>query len=153
MCCLMSSDVSWHIRDKLWPMPRTSTSTLTQLPNYGCFWKQLGPFVVRALNKTFEDGEHPSYISKPPSAHPTPSPWSLGSSVRPSATKEDFLANSLLQRCTPLHPPRHFCTLYFTNGESNHDLVISFTQGMFHAFQRGATWPSLKHFGQNKTTR
>ena len=53
--CLMSSDVSWHIRDKLWPMPkhgsinlyihgnqkahwdgqpRTSTSTLTQLLNY-----------------------------------------------------------------------------------------------------------------------
>ena len=50
--CLMSSDVSWHIRDKLWPMPkhgsvilyihgnqkarydgqpRTATSTLTQL--------------------------------------------------------------------------------------------------------------------------
>ena len=21
-CCLMSSDVSWHIRDKLWPMPK-----------------------------------------------------------------------------------------------------------------------------------
>ena len=21
-CCLMSPDVSWHIRDKLWPMPR-----------------------------------------------------------------------------------------------------------------------------------
>ena len=20
--CLMSSDVSWHIRDKLWPMPK-----------------------------------------------------------------------------------------------------------------------------------
>ena len=54
-CCLMSSDVSWHIRDKLGPMPkhgsiilyvhgnqkarqdgqpRTSTSTLTQLLNY-----------------------------------------------------------------------------------------------------------------------
>ena len=54
-CCLMSSDVSWHIRDKLWPVPkhgsinlyvhgnqkarydgqpRTSTSTLTQLLNY-----------------------------------------------------------------------------------------------------------------------
>ena len=32
---------------------------------FKCFWKQLGPFVVRALNKTFEDGEHPSYISKP----------------------------------------------------------------------------------------
>ena len=53
--CLMSSDVSWHIRDILWPMPkhgsinlyvhgnqkarqdgqpRTSTSTLTQLLNY-----------------------------------------------------------------------------------------------------------------------
>ena len=53
--CLMSSDVSWHIRDKFWPMPkhgsinlyvhgnqkarydgqpRTSTSTLTQLLNY-----------------------------------------------------------------------------------------------------------------------
>ena len=54
-CCLVSSDVSWHIRDKLWPMPKhgsinlyvhgnqkarydgqpsTSTSTLTQLLNY-----------------------------------------------------------------------------------------------------------------------
>ena len=49
-CCLMSSDVSWHIRNKLWPMPkhgsiilyvhgnqrlvRTATSTLTQLLNY-----------------------------------------------------------------------------------------------------------------------
>ena len=22
MCCLMSSDVSWHVRDKLWPMPK-----------------------------------------------------------------------------------------------------------------------------------
>ena len=54
--CLMSSDVMRHIRDKLWPMPkhgainlyvhgnqkarldgqpRTSTSTLTQLLNYG----------------------------------------------------------------------------------------------------------------------
>ena len=22
-----------------------------------CFWKQLGPFVVRAVNKAFEDGE------------------------------------------------------------------------------------------------
>ena len=33
---------------------------------------------------------------------------------------------------------------------SNHDLVISFTQGMFQAFQQGATWPSLEHFGQNK---
>ena len=22
-----------------------------------CFWKQLGPFAVRALNKAFEDGE------------------------------------------------------------------------------------------------
>ena len=55
-CCLMSSDISWHIiRDKLWPMPkhgsinlyvhgnqkarwdgqpRTATSTLTQLLNY-----------------------------------------------------------------------------------------------------------------------
>ena len=22
LCCLMSSDVSWHIRDKLWPMPK-----------------------------------------------------------------------------------------------------------------------------------
>ena len=53
--CLMSSDVNWHIRDKLWPMPkhgsinlyvhgnqkarkdgqpRTATSTLTQLLNY-----------------------------------------------------------------------------------------------------------------------
>ena len=53
--CLMSSDVTWHIRDKLWPMPkhgsiilyiqgnqkarydgqpRTATSTLTQLLNY-----------------------------------------------------------------------------------------------------------------------
>ena len=53
--CLMSSDVIWHIRDKLWPMPkhgsiilyvhgnqkarydgqpRKSTSTLTQLLNY-----------------------------------------------------------------------------------------------------------------------
>ena len=53
--CLMSSDVSWHIRNKLWPIPkdgsinffvhgnqkarqdgqpRTSTSTLTQLLNY-----------------------------------------------------------------------------------------------------------------------
>ena len=21
-CCLMSSDVTWHIRDKLWPMPK-----------------------------------------------------------------------------------------------------------------------------------
>ena len=35
---------------------------------------------------------------------------------------------------------------------SNHDLGISFTQGMFQAFQRGATCPSLEHFGQNKTT-
>ena len=24
---------------------------------FKCFWKQLGPFVVRALNKAFEDGE------------------------------------------------------------------------------------------------
>ena len=24
---------------------------------FQCFWKQLGPFVVRALNKAFEDGE------------------------------------------------------------------------------------------------
>ena len=53
--CLMSSGVSWHIRDKLWPMPkhgaiilyvhgnqkarwegqlRTATSTFTQLLNY-----------------------------------------------------------------------------------------------------------------------
>ena len=53
--CLMSSDVSWHIRNKLWPMPkhgsmiayvhgnqkarydrqlRTATSTFTQLLNY-----------------------------------------------------------------------------------------------------------------------
>ena len=24
---------------------------------FKCFWKQLGPFVVRALNKEFEDGE------------------------------------------------------------------------------------------------
>ena len=49
--CLMSSDVSWHIRDKLWPMPkhgsvyiftstetrrlvRTDSPTLTQLLNY-----------------------------------------------------------------------------------------------------------------------
>ena len=22
-CCFMSSDISWHIRDKLWPMPKT----------------------------------------------------------------------------------------------------------------------------------
>ena len=36
---------------------------------------------------------------------------------------------------------------------SNHDLVISFTQGMLQAFQRGATWPSLEHSGQNETTR
>ena len=37
--CLMSSDVSWHIRDKLWPMPKHGSiilyvSTLTQLLNY-----------------------------------------------------------------------------------------------------------------------
>ena len=58
-CCLMSSDVSWHIRDKLWPMPkhgaiiiyvhgnqkarqdgqpRTATSTLTQLLNYALLY-------------------------------------------------------------------------------------------------------------------
>ena len=24
---------------------------------FKCFWKQLGPFVVRALNKAFDDGE------------------------------------------------------------------------------------------------
>ena len=57
--CLMSSDVSWHIRDKLWPMPKhgfnkslrprkpegslgrtamTATSTLTQLLNYVWTW-------------------------------------------------------------------------------------------------------------------
>ena len=29
---------------------------------------------------------------------------------------------------------------------SNHDLVISFTQGMFQAFQRGAARPSLEHW-------
>ena len=27
-CCLMSSDVSWHIRDKLWPMPKHSSINL-----------------------------------------------------------------------------------------------------------------------------
>ena len=63
--CLMSSDVIWHIRDKLWPMPkhgsiilyvhgnqkahldgqpRTSTSTLTQLLNYDLFFPVLFPF-------------------------------------------------------------------------------------------------------------
>ena len=26
--CLMSSDVSWHIRDKLWPMPKHSSINL-----------------------------------------------------------------------------------------------------------------------------
>ena len=57
--CLLSSDVSWHIRDKLWPMPkhssiilyvhgnqkvrkdgqpRMATSTLTQLLNYVLWW-------------------------------------------------------------------------------------------------------------------
>ena len=65
--CLMSSDVIWHIRDKLWPMPkhgsiilyvhgnqksrqygqpRMSTSTLTQLLNYD----RLTPSTVSALN-------------------------------------------------------------------------------------------------------
>ena len=62
--CLMSSDVSWHIRDKLWPMPkhasiilypastetrrfvrtdssvRTATSTHTQLLNYDVSYMQ-----------------------------------------------------------------------------------------------------------------
>ena len=62
--CVMSSDVSGHIRDKLWPMPkhgsiilyvhrnqkarsdgqlRTATSTLTQLLIYaicGCHWER-----------------------------------------------------------------------------------------------------------------
>ena len=28
MCCLMSSDVSWHIRDKLWPMPKHGSVVL-----------------------------------------------------------------------------------------------------------------------------
>ena len=27
-CCLMSSDVSWHIRDKLWPMPKHGSINL-----------------------------------------------------------------------------------------------------------------------------
>ena len=27
-CCLMSSDVSWHIRDKLWPMPKHGSTNL-----------------------------------------------------------------------------------------------------------------------------
>ena len=58
--CLISSDISWHIRDKLWPMPkhsiqlyvhgnqkarhgqlRTATSTLTQLP--GAVWESRWP--------------------------------------------------------------------------------------------------------------
>ena len=27
-CCLVSSDVSWHIRDKLWPMPKYGSLNL-----------------------------------------------------------------------------------------------------------------------------
>ena len=27
-CCLVSSDVSWHIRDKLWPMPKHGSLNL-----------------------------------------------------------------------------------------------------------------------------
>ena len=27
-CCLMSSDVSWHIRDKLWPVPKHGSINL-----------------------------------------------------------------------------------------------------------------------------
>ena len=65
MCCLRSSDVGWHIRDKMRPMlkhgsillyvhgnhkvhddgqPRTATSTLTQLLNYDHRHHQLSPF-------------------------------------------------------------------------------------------------------------
>ena len=31
-CCLMSSDVSWHIRDKLWPMPKHGSISNSLLP-------------------------------------------------------------------------------------------------------------------------
>jgi len=63
-CCLVSSDVRWHIRDKLWPVPkhgsvnlyvhgnqnrqpRTSTLTLTQLLNYVLFFVLFVVYVVR----------------------------------------------------------------------------------------------------------
>ena len=32
-CCLVSSDVSWHIRDKLWPMPKHGSINLYVLGN------------------------------------------------------------------------------------------------------------------------
>ena len=70
-CCLMSSDVGWHIRDKLRPMhehgsmllyvhgnhearydgePRTATSSLTQFLNYGWVTVVWILFISRAVN-------------------------------------------------------------------------------------------------------
>ena len=81
-CCLMSSDVSWHIRDKLWPVPkhgsiilyvhgnqkarydgqpRMSISTLTHLLNYEhvvfvlfCFYTCVLLFFLRVWTEVYE---------------------------------------------------------------------------------------------------
>ena len=38
-------------------MKKALVRTVLGAEFFKCFWKQLGPFVVRALNKAFDDGE------------------------------------------------------------------------------------------------
>ena len=84
--CLMSSDVGWHIRDKLRSMPkpawfnkslsprkpegllgrtaRTATSTLTQLLNYVCFvfCRCISSLIFRLIKKTCFDAPDDSRL-------------------------------------------------------------------------------------------
>jgi len=113
--CLMSSDVSWHIRDKLWPMPkhgsinlyvhgnqkapydgqpRTATSTLTQLLNYA------------------GGHRHSTVISVHPQATPSHKQWLTCCETVQGIKSPDALlprARLFMMLALEISPSRHTC--------------------------------------------